>query len=154
MALVIRPATAADREFTLALADRLASFELPAWRASSEVVEGDRRALAAWFDNPSSSGEALLIAELDGAPAGAVYLVTLVDYFHQRPHGHVSVLAVAEQAEGRGVGSALLDAAAAWARRHDFDRLTLSVFVGNQRARKVYERQGFRPELLRYVKPL
>ncbi len=36
----------------------------------------------------------MFVAELDGAPAGCAYLVTLVDYFNERPHAHLSVLAV------------------------------------------------------------
>jgi GNAT superfamily N-acetyltransferase len=61
---------------------------------------------------------------------------------------------VAEHAEGRGIGSALLQAAADWSRDQGFDRLTLSVFAGNRRAQNVYERHGFRPETARYVKTL
>lgn len=98
----------------LALADRLASFEVPAWRSQGELIEGDRRALQAWFEHPKAD-EAMLVAELDGQPAGCAYLVTLIDYFNQRPHAHLSVLAVTEAAEGRGVGSALLDRCAKWA---------------------------------------
>jgi len=53
--------------------------------------------------------EAWFVAEVDGRQAGCAYLVTLVDYFNERPHAHLSVLAVAADAEGQGVGSALLD---------------------------------------------
>lgn len=137
----------------LALAERLASFEVPAWRSKGELVEGDRRALEEWFSNPKAD-EAMFVAELDGRPAGCAYLVTLVDYFNQRPHAHLSVLAVTEAAEGRGVGSALLDRCAKWARERQSDRLTLSALVTNARARRLYERRGFAGESIRYVLPL
>ncbi|MCA1585168.1 MAG: GNAT family N-acetyltransferase [Acidobacteria bacterium] len=114
--MTIRPASPADRAFVLHLAARLASFPVPAWRTGPEVVDGDRRALAAWFDRADRRGETMLIAEIDRRPVGAAYLVTLTDYFLQRAHGHVSVLAVSADAEGRGIGSALLDAATDWAR--------------------------------------
>lgn len=118
------------------------------------MIEGDRRALAAWFDNPAKDDEAMLIAELEGRPAGVAYLVTLVDYFNERPHAHLSVLAVEKSAEGKGVGSALLDACGQWARQRGSDRLTLSALVTNSRARALYERKGFGGEYIRYVMPL
>lgn len=162
--MTIRPATLADRAFVLALADRLVSFDVPAFRSKDELVAGDRRALEQWFDAqrhddspaeaPSAKAEAMLIAELDGQPAGCAYLVTLVDYFNQRPHAHLSVLAVTESAQGHGVGSALLDRCAEWARDRKSDRLTLSALVTNARARSLYERRGFAGEYIRYVLPL
>lgn len=128
-------------------------FDAPSHRSKAELIEGDRRALAEWFDQPKAD-EGIYIAELDGAPAGCAYLVTLVDYFNQRPHAHLSVLAVAKDAEGQGVGSALLDQCVAWAKQRNSDRLTLSALVTNSRARALYERKGFGGEYIRYVLPL
>lgn len=152
-AVSIRPATEADRAFVLALADRLVSFDVPAWRPKAELVAGDRRALEEWFSSPKAD-DAMFVAELDGRPAGCAYLVTLVDYFNDRPHAHLSVLAVAAEAEGRGVGSALIDRSIAWAKERNSDRLTLSALVTNSRARALYERKGFGGEYIRYVLPL
>ena len=159
--VAIRAAVAGDRDFVLAMADRLVSFDVPAFRTKAELAEGDRRALAAWFDRPqddslaearsAEADEALFVAELDGQPAGCAYLVTLVDYFNERPHAHLSVLAVTAAAEGKGVGSALLDRSEAWARQRGSDRLTLSALVTNSRARGLYERRGFAGEYTRYV---
>jgi GNAT superfamily N-acetyltransferase len=154
MAVIIRNATSADRAFVVALADRLVDgFEAPAHRSKSELIEGDRRALRQWFESPPAN-EAMFIAELDGSPAGCAYLVTLVDYFNERPHAHLSVLAVDKAAEGKGVGSALLERSAQWARERSSDRLTLSALVTNARARALYERRGFGGEYIRYVLPL
>jgi RimJ/RimL family protein N-acetyltransferase len=52
------------------------------------------------------------------------------------------------------VGRVLMDAAEAWAREHKLEMLSLNVFAANERARRVYERLGYTPETLRYVKPL
>jgi ribosomal protein S18 acetylase RimI-like enzyme len=160
--VTIRPATEADRAFVLDLADRLVDgFDAPSHRTKPELIEGDRRALREWFDRlrqgsggPSSDNEAMFIAELDGVPAGVAYLVTLVDYFNERPHAHLSVLAVSKSAEGKGVGSALLDRSVAWAKERASDRLTLSALVTNARARGLYERRGFGGEYIRYCLPL
>lgn len=153
MAITIRPAVPSDRTFVTSLAVRLGAFEPAPWRTREEIVDGDRRALEGWFDH-QRDGEAMLIAELDGAPCGCAYLLTVVDYFTGRSHGHLSVLAVSEAAEGRGVGSALLSASEEWALAAGADRLTLHAMVNNTRARALYERRGFVGELIRYVKPL
>jgi len=129
------------------------AFDVPPWRPKPELIDGDRRALEAWFKSPRPDEE-MYIAELDGRPAGCAYLVTLVDYFNQRPHAHLSVLAVTKDAEGHGVGSALLDQSVAWAKQCNSDRLTLSALVTNGRARALYERKGFGGEYIRYVLPL
>lgn len=149
--MTIRPATEADREFVLNLASRLVDgFDAPSHRTKPELIEGDRRALEAWFDDPKPD-EAMFVADVDGQPAGVAYLVTLVDYFNERPHAHLSVLAVAKAAEGKGVGSALLDKSIEWAKERQSDRLTLSALVTNSRARALYERRGFGGEYIRYV---
>jgi GNAT superfamily N-acetyltransferase len=152
---VIRRATPADRAFVVNLASRLVDgFDAPSHRTKAELIEGDRRALEAWFDRPATDDEAMLIAELDGVPAGCAFLVTLVDYFNERPHAHLSVLAVVKAAEGKGIGSALLEACEQWARSRGSDRLTLSALVTNTRARALYERRGYSGEYVRYVLPL
>jgi ribosomal protein S18 acetylase RimI-like enzyme len=137
----------------LELAERLVAFDVPRHREKAELVEGDRRALREWFDAPKVN-QAMFIAELDGKPAGCAYLVTLIDYFNERPHAHLSVLAVEQWAEGKGVGSALLDRSVAWAKERQSDRLTLSALVTNTRARGLYERKGFAGEYIRYVLPI
>ena len=149
----IRLATPADREFVLALADRLAAFDRPSWRTADEIAEGDRRALVDAFERPVEGTE-LFVAELDAAAAGTLLMLTLEDYFTQEKHGHVSVLAVTKAAEGRGVGSALMAHAEGWTRARGYRRLTLGVFETNRRAQALYERVGFVPEIRNYVKIL
>jgi ribosomal protein S18 acetylase RimI-like enzyme len=56
----------------------------------------------------------------------------------------LEVLAVREGARGRGVGTALLQAAVAGARDAGADRLQLEVVDTNGRAKQLYERVGFR----------
>ena len=148
----IRPATHADQAFVEEVAGRLASFTPPEWRTEKEIVDAERRTLRAFFAHPEPEA-ALLIAEI-GAPLGFAYLEPLTDYFTGERHAHLGIIAVRDQAEGQGVGRALLEAAASWARERGFRRLTLNVFAGNARARGVYERAGFLPETLRYVRAI
>jgi GNAT superfamily N-acetyltransferase len=149
--LAIREAGPADRAFVLATVGRLGDFGPPPWRTAEEIGEADARVLRVFFESPAP-GATLLVADEDSAPAGFVYLEVLRDFFDRVEHGHVSVLAVAREAEGRGVGGALMRAAEAWARERGYRRLTLTVFEGNVRARAVYTHLGYRAETMRYVK--
>jgi GNAT superfamily N-acetyltransferase len=149
----IRPAVRADEAAILALAERLAAFG-PSTRPASEIVGRERRALADALSAPSS-GSALFVAEHERLGlVGVVLLDSRRDYFTDEAHGHVAILAVAQGAEGQGVGRALLQAAEEWARAAGLRRLTLSVFSDNRRAKEVYARQGWRPELETYFKTL
>ena len=161
----VRPARPDDRAFVLETAKRLAEFGPPPWRTPEEVVTAESRVLHAFFDGisgrgrmappnpPPGSDVALLIAEGPaGERLGFAYLETLVDYFDRRPHGHVAELAVTREAQGRGAAGALLSAAEVWSRGLGHRTLTLNVFEKNQHARDVYEKRGFRPETVRYVK--
>ena len=97
----------------------------------------------------------VLLAEDDaGARLGFVHLEAPADFFTRERHGHISTLVVAPDAENRGVGRALLDAAEAWGRSRGYRLLTLNVFEGNQSARRLYERAGYRIDTIKYVKLL
>ena len=150
-AVAVRPARRDDRAFVLETARRLASFDLPAWRTPSEIVSGEVRTLDAFFRNPPPEAS-LLVAEADSAPLGFVFVETGRDYFHMREHAHIGILAVTGEAEGLGVGAALIRAAEEWGRKKGVTRITLNVFDGNRRARSLYERLGYFPETLRYTK--
>ena len=112
------------------------------------------RHIARAFDARSPE-EAVLVAETPGGgPLGFVYLVTVHDYFTEEAHGHVSDLVVAREGEGRGVGRALLEASEKWAAGRGYRLLSLHVFEENRRARRLYDRVGYEPELARLVKVL
>ena len=151
--VAIRSATPADRDFLAGLAERLADFDRPTWRSHEEIAEGDRRALFEAIDHPQPGTE-LFVAELDGVAAGCLLMWTLEDYFSQQWHAHVSVIAVTKDAEGHGVGRALMEYAEAWARKRGHTSITLSVFEGNRRAQALYERVGYAVEMRRMIKRL
>ena len=152
--LHIRPATEADRAFIVGLVPRLRAFGPPPLRPPDAMDRAEVEALERALSEPAPDAT-LLVAELDGVgPAGVALANTVTDYFTHEPHGHLSIIIVSGEGEGRGVGRALLDAVERWsaARGHRF--ITLNVFSGNGRARGVYERAGYAPDTVRYLKEL
>lgn len=156
--VTVRPGHGDDRAFVLGLVPRLHGFALPPWRTAAQLERSERDELARVFDaidrGAFPGDETLVVAELAGSRAGFLHALTRADFFEQRPAGHVSTIVVAPEAEGRGVGRALLDAAEAWARSRGYPTLGLNVFERNARARAAYERSGFGLETLHYVKRL
>ena len=64
-----------------------------------------------------------------------------------RPSGFGEIgMIVASEWRGRGVGSALIEAAIEWARANGLHKLTLTVFPDNERAIALYEKFGFLEE--------
>lgn len=86
--------------------------------------------------------------------AGLAMGETHTDYFTGERHGHLGILAVAEAAEGKGVGQSLMAAVEEWALNRGYRFLTLNVFDGNHRAKAVYSRAGYKPDAIKYLKVL
>ncbi len=149
----VRDAVAADRDFVMLTARRLAAFGPPPWRSPLEIVGGEVRTLDEFFDGLVPRSSLLIAEDAGGERLGFAYLEAAVDYFTETEHAHLGMIALTESAEGRGAGRALMEAAEAWARSRGHSKLTLNVFDGNRRAREFYERLGYRVETLRYVKP-
>jgi GNAT superfamily N-acetyltransferase len=152
--ITVRDATAADRDFVVSLVPRLRAFGPPPLRPADALDHAERLTLERAFEDlgPDSL---LVVAELAGVGrAGVAYAETWIDYFTGEQHGHLGILIVAERAEGRGVGRALLEATEAWAAGRGYRFLTLNVFAANEHARRVYERAGYVEDAIRYVKEL
>ena len=152
--IAVRDAVPDDRDFILATAGRLGEFGAPPWRTPDEIVAGEVRTLRRHLSSPSPTEGLLVAQDPAGRRLGFVFVESLRDYFGGESHGHVGILAVAAEAEGRGAGRALLEAAEDWARIRGYGFVTLNVFERNRRARQVYERAGYAAETLRYRKAL
>jgi len=85
----------------------------------------------------------VLVATVDGAIAGYISIRPPTELPASSHVQHVTGLAVDPALQGRGVGEALLEAAAAEAARRGARRLTLRVLAPNAPARRLYERCGF-----------
>ena len=148
--LTLRRASAADEPALAHLASRLTAFELPVWRAPHEISDADARAMLAAAANSDPDDE-VLIAERDGEVVGCLHVLAVTDFFGLR-HGHVSVIATTEAAEGSGVARALMAYAERWTAERRLPLLTLNMFAGNERAQRFYEQGGFQVEMVKYAK--
>ena len=80
-----------------------------------EIVAGEVRTLHAHFVPPARARPCSVAEALRGERAGLrLRSRASTDYFRGGSHGHVGILAVAGEAEGRGAGRALLEAAEGW----------------------------------------
>lgn len=86
----------------------------------------------------------LLVAEVQGAVAGFID-VHVQRTVEEDPYGEVGGLAVADGLRGSGLGRALLEAAAAWARERGLARLWIRANLARgTAAHGFYERVGCR----------
>ena len=154
MSYQVRSAVAEDGEAILALMPRLASFDVPESRNPLDLWRSDAAMFKRWLD-----GEApecfVHVAVNEARDVIGFTLVSLrPELLSHEPSAHLEAIAVGEEAEGIGVGQALLTAAEDEARAKGAKTITLHVFAVNTRARNFYEKSGYDGELMRYIKNL
>jgi RimJ/RimL family protein N-acetyltransferase len=143
---VVRPADPADAEQLVRLAEAV-SAEPEGWLISTDgewrSVGDERRYLKALRRYPHA---AVIVAEResDGAIVGRLSLSR--DSHPASAHVADLGLMVAKDARRQGVGRALLEAAAEWARGASIRKLELHVFPWNEPAIQLYEQFGFERE--------
>ena len=148
----IRPFTARDARFVISLAARFADFDLPEWRRRNEIEDFFRNRLRKAVEQSEPDAAIFIAEDESGEPMGFVHVQSEADHFSGEKRAFIPELAVASSCEGRGVGQRLLEAAEGWARERGHDVVALCVFDGNLRARHIYEKHGFVPELVWYAK--
>ena len=148
----VRAATPADAEFIRRLVPRLVAIPLPAGRRRRDVLDAIRADIERALRDPTPGERCFVATSPRGARRGFLRLQLQRDFFSGHRTCHVSDIVVPQRHEGHGAGSAMLEFAHAWARDHGCQLLTLSVFPGNARARALYERDGFVPDLVRMVR--
>jgi RimJ/RimL family protein N-acetyltransferase len=101
--------------------------------------DGDRE--ERWRQRLGASGSYHVVALLDARPVGMAGGIPTAD----EDVAELISMWVAPDARGHGVGDRLVAAVQRWASRVGATRLRLSVAEGNDAARALYERCGFRP---------
>jgi uncharacterized protein len=140
--IFIRDAAASDEDFILAL-------NAASTPAVAKMSAQDYRDIAGWAHR-------VLVAEVDGKPAGFLILIRPgtaypsdnYGWFEQKfdHHLYIDRIAVAESAKGRGVGRAFYDEASRIAAKNGDQRLTCEVNVQppNPQSMAFHARVGFR----------
>jgi len=153
MSIDIEPADPQDCDAMLALFPRLASFKLPNGRNPDHLWGGDAEMLRNWARDGNADCIVHVAKISDGSIVGVTMVTLRPEMLSHAPSAHLEAIAVSEEAEGKGVGKALLEAAEAGARERGALSMSLHVFSTNARARRVYQRAGFDEELIRCIKP-
>ena len=151
----IRPAgDEADRIFVRGLNGRLSGvIDAPTHLPEQVEAFQDRFTASAWAADAGKNATFVAVGS-DGERLGYVNVREGADDIANEKCGYVALLAVVAEAEGLGVGQALIAEAGKWTREMGFARLALDVFASNDRAQIFYERAGFRPETVRMIKRL
>lgn len=136
-------------------------------RTYAEVEPGGSYAhLAATVDQYLSSETPLWWVELEAdptavglpssrvPPVGCLWVGTAVDQVLGDRNAHIFLIYVAPEHRQRGLGTALMQCAESWARQRGDRQLGLQVFLSNQPALNLYQKQGFQTHSLWMVKPL
>lgn len=133
--MIVREAGERDLDALLEVFDRVVAEER--WVYAEPGY--DRQAYRnRWLKAVRGESQGMLdVVEVRGAIAGAV------DTQRHPEYGWVLGMFVDANARGCGAGQALIASAIDWTRARGADRLSLLVFAHNERALKLYERNGF-----------
>jgi ribosomal protein S18 acetylase RimI-like enzyme len=150
----IRAAVAADVEPILALFPRLAAFELPAERTAEHLWRGDAELIRMWGAGEVPQCEVCIAVDDQQGILGVAIAQLREELLSHAPSAHLEVLVVRGDAEGRGIGKALIEQIERAVQARGAQSITLHVFASNTRARAVYKRAGYTEELIRCIKYL
>lgn len=148
----VRPFAASDRDAVLGLVPRLAIGIAP-WRDPGAMLTATR----GWVDGSIAEigpNKAVLVAEDDHGRCVGFLSIGHDTYFTGEPQAYIGELAVAEDAEGGGVGRALVKASEVWALAHGYALVVLDTGAANTRARGFYARLGYVEEGVKLTKVL
>ena len=150
----IRSATLADHAALRELLPLLADFDIPPRRDSRHLWEGDAELLEAVLVGKVATSFVHVAETRGDTPQiiGFVMFSMREEMLSHRPSAHLEAIVVHPDARGRGMGRQLMLHTETEVRSQGAESLTLHVFSRNQRARALYEAQGFDSEVIRAVK--
>jgi GNAT superfamily N-acetyltransferase len=148
----VRPYEAGDRDFVLSLAPRLA-IGIPPWRDERAMVMTARKWIASSIERRGELAEVFVALGETGERVGFASVADET-HFTGTVQSYIGELAVVPEAEGGGVGKALVGACEKWARDRGHRILSLATGAANARALAFYRHLGFADEDVKLVKVL
>ncbi len=129
--------------------EKVAAGEWPKERAPSLAEEQTAALLP---DGKGTEGMFIVMADADDVgPVGYAWLAL------KGPEvscAWIHDISIDEEHRGKGYGRALLNGLEQVAREHDLESIALNVFAGNDYARQLYERAGYKPTSIHMCKSL
>jgi len=99
---------------------------------------------ATWIEKSCRGwADRVLVAELDGRLAGYVSC-----HVREGSRGEIGLVAVAPEAQGRGLGAQLVDSAVEWLAERELSRVTVVTQGSNAGAQRLYQSRGFRTSIV------
>lgn len=99
-------------------------------------------------------GETPLVATLDKTPVGLCGVAARVVIGRAAPLGRISTLVVADEAQGRGIGRMLVEAAEKWMRKRGCELIEVTSNDKRTAAHAFYRHMGYERTSIRFAKKL
>lgn len=139
--IALREAVAADAEHIAALIDQLG------YPVSAEDV-------AERLNLIEASGQKVLVAELDGRAIGCLSTSTMTVLHRPAPVGRISMMVIAEDLRGQGIGAKLVAAAERTLRDKGCQLVEVTSNLRRTDAHRFWERIGYDRTSVRFAKDI
>jgi ribosomal protein S18 acetylase RimI-like enzyme len=149
-----RAADVVDAPAIQQLLPRLADFPSPARLTTEDVWRYDGVAVAEWAAGDRPQTWVRVAVDQTEQIVGVAVASMIEDSFTGQSAVHLEVVVIDSTADGHGLGQQLMAEIEADGRERGARVMSLNVMVANERARSLYERQGFEEEMIRASKPL
>jgi len=106
------------------------------------------------LDNPTTEDAVNILPGRSLKPIACLWLGVSIDQIHGDRHANIFLLYVAPEHRRKGIATALMQLAEAWARQRGDRQIALQVFQVNKTAFELYQALGYKTQSLWMVKPL
>lgn len=150
--ILVRAATPDDSAFVASLAPRLVIGMAP-WRDPERMLAAMSGFIFEDLARMGAKSTMLIATDAQAAPLGFITVARQLN-FTGEPQAYIGELAVAADAERRGVGRVLVRAAEGWALAQGLNLTVLDTGAANAAAREFYRALGYVEESVRLVRVL
>jgi GNAT superfamily N-acetyltransferase len=148
----IRPYSPNDYTFVISLAPRL-TIGMPSYRDAQLKLKAVQEWIEESLKNHNQASMVFIAENSKNQPLGFA-TVSQTTHFTGEAQAYIGEIATTEQAEGQGIGKALLNACEAWGRAKGYRLLSLTTGAANQKALGFYHHLGYHDEDIALVKLL